>query len=429
VSERKYWDHLPAADEPWLCDETVHEQFEETLTRAIGRCLALAPSGMMLSGGVDAVTIAALASKRLSEERLGPLTAVCATGRPLSHEEAMQSRLSAALGMPMVPSSTAEWTEGRNDVELSMEMTSELPCPTSVWWVGSYTRFYRRTAAQGFNVLLTGAGGDNWLGAADAHAADLMGRLQLIQLYRFLKADIGTSGSSLPRSLHRLLWKSGVQMHIDSLWALLAPKLKSQHHRQRWIENLPSWLCPDRELRQQLIEHLLNRRMPALTPAGTIPKSYYRHSLRPAASPSWHHENETAYHLETWCGLRLLSPYYDRRLVSFFNRISPGVLLDGDRYKGLLRPVVARHLPGFGLGTQRKAYVKEVQELDLQNLYHGVMREWERQDFKSLNRLGVIDGPATQREIRRIDGKRIDPMVRLFALMNAECWTHLHTAA
>ena len=81
--------------------------------------------------------------------------------------------------MPHLVSTTPEWTEGRDDVSLSLEATDQLPSPSRVYWVGTSSRFYRRTSAQRLNVLLTGAGGDNWLGVADTHAADLMRNGQL----------------------------------------------------------------------------------------------------------------------------------------------------------------------------------------------------------------------------------------------------------
>ena len=430
VSERKYWDHLPAEDEPWLSDETVHEQFEEALTSAVARCLALSPRGIMLSGGVDSVTIAALAAKQLRTRNAASLVAVSAqTGGPVSNEERMQAKVSQALEMPHDVSATPEWTGGRDDVSLSLELMSELPSPTRVWWVGTYTKFYQRTAARKLNVLLTGAGGDNWLSVADAHAADLIRRFQILQLYRFMKADVVTGGASIKRSARRLLWGSGVRMHIDSWWALLAPEMKARHHRQRWVENLPRWLAPDREFRQQLIDHLLNRRVPPLTPAGTVPRSYYRHALRPPASPYWHHENETAYHVESWCGLRLLSPYHDRRLVRFFNRISPQVLLHGDRYKGLLRPLVAKHLPGLGLESQRKDYLKEAQDLDLMNLRQSVARAWSGYDFTALEGLGVVSASGVQREIAGADRQSFEQLARRFSLMSAEQWIRVHTTS
>src|SRR4029078_107016 len=123
--------------------------------------------------------------------RTPPLIAVSGrTGQALSYEERMQSEVVDVLGMPHVVSTTPEWTEGRDEISLSLDITSELPSPSRIYWVGTYMRFYERTAARGVNVLLTGAGGDNWLGVAEGHAADLIRRLRVLQLVEFMKADV-----------------------------------------------------------------------------------------------------------------------------------------------------------------------------------------------------------------------------------------------
>ena len=147
-------------------------------------------------------------------------------------------------------------------------------------------------------MLLTGAGGDNWLGVADTHAADLMRNGHFVQLARFMKADVSTGGASIRRSAGRLLWTSGLRPLVDSQGARFAPERKARYHRQKWQERLPAWLCPDPDLREELVERLLCRRTPGLTASGGAPRSYYRHSLRSAPNPYMHYENETAHHIE-----------------------------------------------------------------------------------------------------------------------------------
>ena len=180
-----------------------------------------------------------------------------------------------------------------------------------------------------------------------------------------------------------------------------APERKARYHRRKWRERLPAWLCPDRDLREELVERLLNRRTPGLTASGSAPRSYYRHSLRSAPNPYMHYENETAHHIETSCGLRLLSPYHDRRLVSFLNRISPRALVRDDRYKGLLRPIVAKRLPQLGLERQRKHYSDEGQQRALSDLRQSIAKVWGDGRFDRLESLGVVSSAAASGEIER----------------------------
>ena len=61
----------------------------------------LGVQGIMLSGGVDSVTIAALAAEYWTARSAPPLVAVSGrTGRALSYEEVMQTQVTEILAMP-----------------------------------------------------------------------------------------------------------------------------------------------------------------------------------------------------------------------------------------------------------------------------------------------------------------------------------------
>lgn len=422
VAEHQYWVSVPD-DDGLLTEQEVHDEFEPALIGSVRRCLALDAQGIMLSGGVDSVTVAALAAPEIAARGREPLVAVSArTGHRLSSEEEMQSKVTAALHMPHRISTTGEWIGTANPLKLSLDLTLDLPAPGDVWWLGTYTAFYRRTAAEGLSVLLTGSGGDNWLGVSSAYAADLLRSLKLAELYRFVKADVGTGGSSLRRTLRRLAWSGGLRWHADTVWTKLAPAAKSRYHRRKWMERLPSWLAPDRALRSELIDRLMARRAPSLAPGGATPRSYYLHVLRTTDNPFMHHELETAFHVESQCGLRLLSPYHDRRLVSFFNRIPPRVLMHGARYKGLLRSVAARHLPGLGLEDQRKDYPLDFQKRKLEDTRRAMSEVWPAFSFDGLGRLGIIDACAMTKAYASSRELPFEGLGRAFALMSAERW-------
>jgi hypothetical protein len=421
--EHRYWDPFPEEDEPWLADEQALEAFEPALARAVERCMALEPRGIMLSGGIDSVTIAALAMKCVRERGLEPLVAVCGqTGYALSDAERMQTVVAGALSMPINISTTLEWRGGGQDVALSLDLAADLPSPAHVWWVGTYTSFYRRSAALGLNVLLTGSGGDNWLGVAERHAADLLRAGHFAEFVQFVRAEAGTGGSSLRNALRRLLWAHGLRPHLEAGWAKLAPGQKVAYHRRQWHARLPRWLCPDARDRSDLVERLLAARTPALAENGAAPRSHYRHLFKFLANPYLHHENETAFHIESWTGLLLLSPYHDPTLVRMFNRISPRLLLHGTRYKGLLRPVVGKYLPGLGLERQRKTYVPENRRRDLHGLRTGLVDAWPTAGFPCLAALGLIDDRLAAREIAKVAESDPNHLGRTFALLSHEGW-------
>jgi hypothetical protein len=141
-----------------------------------------------------------------------------------------------------------------------------------------------------------------------------------------------------------------------------------------------------------------------------------------------HHENETAHHIESLCGLRLLSPYHDRRLVGFFNRIPPRVLVHGDRYKGLLRPVAQKYLPQLGLESQRKEYSEETRTHRLAALRQSVEAAWSAaRPFRSLSELGVVDSHVANR-VSRCAQQGLDQPARMFTMLSAEQWIRTHSA-
>jgi asparagine synthetase B (glutamine-hydrolysing) len=430
ITEHRHFRVIPDDDEPWLTEDEVIEGFEPALIRAVARCMQLAPQGIMLSGGVDSVTVAALATDYARAHGGPPIVAVSGrSGRELIYEERMQSAVAEALQMRHLVSTTREWTKGRDNVSVSLDVTRELPAPSLIPWVGTYMSFYRRTASQQVTTLLTGSGGDNWLGVADVYGADLLRRLQLRRLVQTIKADIATGGGSLRGSARSRLWTWGLLPHLDTLWARATPARKLRYHRTKWEQRLPPWLSPDPPLRDELVEHLLGRRMPSVTESGRAPSSYYRHSLRTIKSAYMHYEYEVARHIETLCGLRLLSPYHDKRLVTFFNRIAPSVLMHGTRYKGLLRPVVAKRLPALGLENQRKEYSPDSTDFKLRELRRAVAVAFQGADFASLGRLGVIDSARAEREIDNIDAHGFERLSPMFIMMSAESWVGLHTSA
>jgi asparagine synthetase B (glutamine-hydrolysing) len=430
IHDHTFWEPIPADDEPWLTPQAVHDEFEPALMSAVARCMELEPQGIMLSGGVDSVTVAALAAQYGGVNGRTALTAVCGrTGGPLSYEEEMQSRVIERLQMAPVISTTGEWREGREGVGLSLELTRDLPGPDATWWVGTYTRFYRRTARQRLHTLLTGAGGDNWLGVADTYAADLLGSLDVREWLRFVRSSTSTGGASLRPTLGRLAWSSGLRPHVDTLLTQWMPDRKQRYHRGKWQSRLPAWLCPDPTLREELIDRLLARRSPGLTASGRRPRSYYRHYLRALDNPYLHHELETAFHIESWCGLRLLSPYHDRRLVSFLNRIPPETLIHGSRYKGLLRPLVAKYLPNLGLEDQRKHYPKAEQDKKRQEVRLEMALAWSSEPLAALDAMDLVDAQVVQREIGAIEALDFTGLARAYVLMSAERWVQGREAA
>jgi asparagine synthase (glutamine-hydrolysing) len=427
VREVPYWSPWLDDDEPGLTEKEAREQFEPTLVSAIDRCMELNPEGIMLSGGLDSVTIAALAA---DYARLhGTPLVLAVSGRrdsPHADEEPMQTAVAAALGMDHLVTYESEWIGARSKIELSLDAVRDLPGPSRIWWVGAYTRFYRFAADHGVVVALTGSGGDNWVSVADGFAAHAMRTLDLRGLVRHMRSWTGTGGLTFKAAANHLLWSGGVRILLDTYAARWMPGVKHRYHVRRSHGALPAWLCPDARLKDELGETLVGQRPAALTTDGRVPRNIYRHAQRSPVNPYYQYEFEVGFHVESQSGVRLLSPYHDRQLVRFLNSIPPHVLLDGASYKGMLRPVAERRLPGLGLTAQRKIYAAAVRSAQLRELTTGVREQWPAHRLEALAALGVVE-PTTARQ-------RFEPAsdghshVTMYALMSADRWTRVHAS-
>jgi hypothetical protein len=311
----------------------------------------------------------------------------------------------------------------RNEIEMSLDVIPELPAPSRIYWVGAAMGFYRHTAAQNVFVLLTGSGGDNWASVGDAYAADSMRRLQLRQLMRFIYSYMDTGGLSFRAAAQHFLWNGGARVLLDSFTARWLPTPKARYHHRRSRAALPEWICPDPALKDAVADSLLSERLPALSENGKTPRSYYRHSQRGVVNPYFQYEFEIGFHLDATCGLRLLSPYHDRQLVRFLNAVPPEVHLKSARYKGLLRPVAEKRLPGLGMEDQRKTYAPSVRTAHRNNLRLGVLGAWPGHRFDHLVGLGVVDGGILENTLAEPGPSKF---VQMYALMSAERWVNVH---
>lgn len=430
VHEIPYWSPWLDDGDAGLTEQEAREQFEPMLVKAIGRCMELAPEGILLSGGLDSVTIAALAAEHAKAYGTPLVRAV--SGRrdhvPAA-EEPMQTAVATALGMDHLVAHESEWMGTRSSVEMSLAIVDQLPGPSRIYWVGAYMAFYRFVAERGVHVALTGSGGDNWVSVIDAFAAHAMRRFDVGGLVRHFRSWTGTGGISFRSAAHHLLWSGGLRLLLDSYSARWVPSLKARYHQQRAFQAIPEWLCPDQALKDALADTLYNQRPAALTPDGRVPRNFYRHSQRSTINPYFQYEFEVGFHVESTCGLRLLSPYHDKRVVRFLNSIPPDVLLSGQSYKGMLRPIAESRLPKLGLASQRKVYGQGVQDDQSREFLDGLRAAWPASRLDRLGALGVVDPDAAHRALVASGSTTFDEGVSMYALLSAERWLAAHAAA
>ena len=424
-----YWDPLPNDDEPWLAEDQVLEEFETRLQQAIDRCLQLSPDGITFSGGLDSTAVATLATATTTRSGIPPLTAYSAIappGYPGDDGESWQQLVTDFLGLPYRSSDARQRLGNRTLMEANLEEVPRLPAPTMVWWVGAFLRFYRSISEQGSQCLLTGNGGDDWLGVPEWWAADLLRSGRLGTATRFLRSSIRSGGRSWRYGVQELIWRRGLRTLLESHWSRLAPGHSDGIKRRRLERSVPPWLCPSVEDRRQLLDTLHLRRASLLDPSGTRPGSVLRHLNRHALeSPFVQFERERNFHEERMVGLLLLHPFLDRQWVEFATRVSPETLLHGGQYKGLLRPILRHHLPGLAIETQRKGYPAQGQDFLQQSFASSLPLAWQSTQIKALQDLSLIDGGSLLEAGSAQTTSHLE-RTQLFTLLSTECWVESH---
>src|SRR5207302_145708 len=115
-------------------------------------------------------------------------------------------------------------------------------------------------AQRGCRVILTGGGGDEWLGVSPLMAADFLARGNLAAFRRLLSS----MGRFYPCSLSRLIrlgvWNYGLRPILRAGAVRVLPRAwpsrPSAYWRARARRQIPSWLAPDPEVRRPMEERL-----------------------------------------------------------------------------------------------------------------------------------------------------------------------------
>ncbi|HEY6230067.1 MAG TPA: asparagine synthase-related protein [Pyrinomonadaceae bacterium] len=428
----RYWDPSPDGQVNWLTADEV-ERFDEVLDRAVSRCLQFGPAGIFLSGGLDSVTVAAVAAERCRLEGLRqPWALSLIFPDPLSNEEIVQRGVAAQLGLSHVVKPFFEATGGEGLLNPALALSQTLSAPLMNTWLPAYYQLALEGKQRGCNAILTGGGGDEWLGLSPLLAADLLRQFDFVSVYRLWQ--------SMRRSLRRsslalgwnLLWKFGAQQIVlppahrfvkaKVPWAL---KLRRRLalNPPPWIP--PKWLAPDGELRR-LFDL---RREEEHAAKEKSSHSHYIQDIRPAldhAVVSW--ELEEMFEVYGRAGVRMFQPFWDADLVDMLYRTPPFRLIQGGRSKGLVRNSLARRFPNLGFGKQRKV---EATSFYASLIYKDGRARWEAMNgARTLGDMGIVDEPALHDTIENLLVRRQDGAAahQVWSTLNFETWARAHAS-
>ena len=98
------------------------------------------------------------------------------------------------------------------------------------------------------------------------------------------------------------------------------------------------------------------------------------------------------------------------------------MLLKSARYKGLLRPVAERRLPGLGMKTSVRTMDRRLSGTSEQSR-DGVTAAWPGPSIQPLATLGVVDGQALLADVCEPVSSQL---VHMYALMSADAGCGAH---
>jgi asparagine synthetase B (glutamine-hydrolysing) len=423
VDCRRYWDPAPPGTDIRWADEEELENFDALLDQAVDRCMALGPTAIYLSGGLDSISVAAVAADRARSQGLNdPLALSLLFREPESNEEEVQRGVAEKLGLRQLTMPIEEAGGSRGLLESVLEISAARSAPVIGCWLPGYRALGLEARAAGCQSILTGGGGDEWLAVSFFLAADLIRSFDVAALRR-LSRTLGRSYHSTRVSLWRnLLWTFGTKPLLLAGARRVVPEESpslARWRRNRAREGMPDWVAPDPEFREQLLDRAVQGASSLeWHRSGSFYLQQGRISLDHAIVSM---EMEEVFENGRSMDMRVLMPYWDPDLVDLLYRVPPDLLNRGDRAKALVRETLANRFSGLGLDRQKKViasrYFTEIM------LGQG-SQIWDRiGGVQALGELGVVD-PARLAEFARraFVSNDVKAANRIWNLLNFESW-------
>ena len=421
---RRYWElPIPGAGVDWVREDEL-ERFDELLDQAVERCLCLGPAAIYLSGGLDSVSVAAVAAQNSQRKGLPPPWALSLGFPGECNEEEIQRGVAADLGLPQVFMTLGDAVGHDGLLLAALKMNSHRPMPLLNPWYPAYHRLGLEGKQQGCKVILTGGGGDEWLGVTPLLAADLIRTLDVVGLYRLW--SMMQSSYPLPwySIMRNIFWTFGarplVSTTIRRVLCSMAPGLLQARQRRRVRRTTPNWVAPDPVLKQE-IDQRLEARLGQTKPMRDTGGFYFRELWESLDHPLTAMEMEEVFESGTRMGLRILMPYWDADLLEMLYRVPPHLLNKGGRSKGLVRQSVARRFPQLGFERQKKVIST--------NFFNSMMLQDGKKAWQALGgtpalaELGIVDRERLGSTIEGIlAGNQLRQAYRIWDVLNLESW-------
>jgi asparagine synthase (glutamine-hydrolysing) len=425
-SVNRYWNPKIVEKESDWIDQEDAARFDTLLTQSVDRSLDDGQTGIFLSGGLDSVSVAAVAADLTAARGRSPVQALSIAFRNSeADEESRQRAVARQLGLPQLVVPYEDPASSRGSLRPALELSEISTSPVMNTWLPRYNYLAERARELGCRTILTGTGGDEWFGVSPYLAGDMFRSLDFLGVYR-LRRMMRRSFTQAPlKQAWELAWRFGlrplIRAEIVQQLQRMSPAALAAVRRRNFRKSLPPWLAMDSELSRQTSE----RYAMSETFIGREPGAYGLYFAECKLSldhpvTSW--ELEESFENGKRLGMRYAHPYCDLDLANLLWRTAPSVLARGGHAKGLLREAVSRRFPGLGFDTQKKVTVTR--------LFASIMRRegpsiWsELGGAKALSQLGIVDPDRVNAMMSETlaTGTNHARATKGFVLLNLEYW-------
>jgi asparagine synthetase B (glutamine-hydrolysing) len=332
--------------------------------RLAGQAVRRSPGprrGVFLSGGLDSALVAAIAADEAKARDEDPPVALSITFRGTgADEERMQRTVGSLLGLEQVFCTPEELLDGKGLLESALELGRQGPNHPPEVLTPVYEALGRRGATLGCDVVLTGAGGDEWLMPPPGYAADRLGALDFHALADLTKAwrDYWPQHRRLG-SLRAVLIDEGVRPLVRSSVARgmkrLAPRRLERDRVRRAERHIPAVVVSDPDLRRRLAEAIVASN-PLLPIAERVESERRRFLYGVQVSLA----QEMNRDFESRTGVLIDMPLLDPDLVGYLDLLPPQLFVEGGKAKALARKVLSRRLGTLADSWPRTVYANSL---------------------------------------------------------------------
>src|SRR5262249_2282037 len=145
--------------------------------------------GIFLSGGLDSISVAAMAADGTRREgRPTPVALSLGFPTPETDEQDVQRSVAATLGLDQDLLGFDEAVRPHGLVRSALEVTRSWPAALLNSWLPAYARLAEFGKRRGVSVILTGSGGDEWLSVSPYLSADLLRSFDVAGWWHFFHA-------------------------------------------------------------------------------------------------------------------------------------------------------------------------------------------------------------------------------------------------